>query len=209
MFTNSGILITGTDTGVGKTYVSCLLVQQLIAEGRKVVPIKIISCGGQEDAEDLRAAHGGNLSLEQINPIALAAPLAPYPAAELEGKKINIPSLVDYCHAQEGEDKFIIVEGVGGWEVPLTDKENFSDFAAALRYPVLLVVGNKLGAINHALLSLNAIRQAKLDCSIIINTADKPDIAQQSNLQLLYERAGAHIIGELSRHAQHIHYTKR
>lgn len=209
MFTNSGILITGTDTGVGKTYVSCLLVRQLIAEGKNVVPIKLISCGGQEDAEDLQAAHGGKLTLEQINPIAFAAPLAPYPAAQLEGKKIDLPALVDYCHAQEGKDKFVVVEGVGGWEVPLTANENFSDFAVALGYPVILVVGNKLGAINHAILSLDAIRRAKLDCSIIINTADEPDIAQQSNLELLYEREGEHIIGELSRNAQHINYTKR
>jgi dethiobiotin synthetase len=159
--------ITGTDTGVGKTYITKLLVESLRAEGKYAVGFKPLSCGDREDATILAAA-SGNLSLDEVNPLHFSSAVAPHVAALLENKTINPAEiLASYQTISEKYDP-IIVEGAGGWEVPITENYFVSDLAKDLNLPVILVAANRLGALNHILLTLAAIQAKGLKCAGII-----------------------------------------
>jgi dethiobiotin synthetase len=159
--------ITGTDTGVGKTYITKLLVESLRAEGKYAVGFKPLSCGDREDATILAAA-SGNLSLDEVNPLHFSSAVAPHVAALLENKTINPAEiLASYQTISEKYDP-VIVEGAGGWEVPITENYFVSDLAKDLNLPVILVAANRLGALNHILLTLAAIQAKGLKCAGII-----------------------------------------
>lgn len=159
--------ITGTDTGVGKTYITKLLVDSLRAEGKYAVGFKPISCGDREDAVILAAA-SGNLSLDEVNPLHFSSAVAPHVAALLENKTIDPAEiLASYQAISETYDP-VIVEGAGGWEVPITENYFVSDLAKDLNLPVILVAANRLGALNHILLTLAAIQAKGLKCAGII-----------------------------------------
>ncbi len=159
--------ITGTDTGVGKTYITKLLVESLRAEGKYAVGFKPISCGDREDAVILAAA-SGNLSLDEVNPLHFSSAVAPHVAALLENKTIDPAEiLASYQAISETYDP-VIVEGAGGWEVPITENYFVSDLAKDLNLPVILVAANRLGALNHILLTLAAIQAKGLKCAGII-----------------------------------------
>ena len=159
--------ITGTDTGVGKTYITKLLVESLRAEGKYAVGFKPISCGDREDAVILAAA-SGNLSLDEVNPLHFSSAVAPHVAALLENKTIDPAQiLASYQAISEIYDP-VIVEGAGGWEVPITESYFVSDIAKDLNLPVILVAANRLGALNHILLTLAAIQAKGLKCAGII-----------------------------------------
>lgn len=159
--------ITGTDTGVGKTYITKLLVDSLRAEGKYAVGFKPISCGDREDAVILAAA-SGNLSLDEVNPLHFSSAVAPHVAALLENKTIDPAEiLASYQAISETYDP-VIVEGAGGWEVPITENYFVSDLAKDLNIPVILVAANRLGALNHILLTLAAIQAKGLKCAGII-----------------------------------------
>ena len=159
--------ITGTDTGVGKTYITKLLVESLRAEGKYAVGFKPISCGDREDAVILAAA-SGNLSLDEVNPLHFSSAVAPHVAALLENKTIDPAQiLASYQAISEIYDP-VIVEGAGGWEVPITESYFVSDLAKDLNLPVILVAANRLGALNHILLTLAAIQAKGLKCAGII-----------------------------------------
>lgn len=159
--------ITGTDTGVGKTYITKLLVESLRAEGKYAVGFKPISCGDREDAVILAAA-SGNLSLDEVNPLHFSSAVAPHVAALLENKTIDPAQiLASYQAISEIYDP-VIVEGAGGWEVPITENYFVSDLAKDLNLPVILVAANRLGALNHILLTLAAIQAKGLKCAGII-----------------------------------------
>ncbi len=159
--------ITGTDTGVGKTYITKLLVESLRADGKYAVGFKPISCGDRDDAAILAAA-SGNLPLDEVNPLHFSSGVAPYVAALLENKTINPAEiLASYQTISETYDP-VIVEGAGGWEVPITETYFVSDLAKDLNLPVILVAANRLGALNHILLTLAAIEAKGLKCAGII-----------------------------------------
>jgi dethiobiotin synthetase len=159
--------ITGTDTGVGKTYVTKLLVESLRAEGKYAVGFKPISCGDRDDATILAAA-SGNLPLDEVNPLHFSSAVAPHVAALLENKTINPSEIIaSYKTISEKYDP-VIVEGAGGWEVPITETYFVSDLAKDLKLPVILVAANRLGALNHILLTLAAIEAKGLKCAGII-----------------------------------------
>lgn len=159
--------ITGTDTGVGKTYITKLLVESLRSEGKYAVGFKPISCGDREDATILAAA-SGNLPLDEVNPLHFPSAVAPHVAALLENKTINPAEIIaSYKTISEKYDP-VIVEGAGGWEVPITQTYFVSDLAKDLNLPVILVAANRLGALNHILLSLAAIEAKGLKCAGII-----------------------------------------
>jgi dethiobiotin synthetase len=159
--------ITGTDTGVGKTYVTKLLVESLRAEGKFAVGFKPISCGDREDATILAAA-SGNLPLDEVNPLHFSSGVAPHVAALLENKTINPAEIIASYQAISEKYDPVIVEGAGGWEVPITENYFVSDLAKDLNLPVILVAANRLGAINHILLTLAAIEAKGLKCAGII-----------------------------------------
>ncbi len=159
--------ITGTDTGVGKTYITKLLVESLRAEGKNAVGFKPISCGDRDDAAILAAA-SGNLPLDEVNPLHFSSGVAPYVAALLENKTINPAEILASYQTISGKHDPVIVEGAGGWEVPITETYFVSDLAKDLNLPVILVAANRLGALNHILLTLAAIEAKGLKCAGII-----------------------------------------
>lgn len=181
--------ITGTDTGVGKTYVTCLILDALRAEGTYPVGFKPILCGEREDAELLAKASGG-LNIDEINPLHLQAPLAPYTAALLDNTEIDPTSVIASYHQISGKYDQVLVEGAGGWEVPLRADYFISDLAKDLQLPVILIAANRLGALNHILLTLQSIRAKGLTCAgIILNQLedemDTPMITNKGILETL------------------------
>ena len=163
--------VTGTDTEVGKTFISAALLYALNNNGINAVGLKPVAAGcerqqGQwknEDALILQQASSMDLPYDTVNPIALPDAIAPHLAAEKLGSTLSVNSMIEAL--QEGlgvASDLTLIEGAGGWYVPLNDAEFFSDFAVALSLPVILVVGLRLGCINHALLTEAAIKQAGL-----------------------------------------------
>ncbi len=159
--------ITGTDTCVGKTYVTKLLIESLRAEGKNAVGFKPISCGDRDDAAILSAA-SGNLAIDEVNPIHFSSGVAPHVAALLENQTINPAEIIASYRAISEKHNSVIVEGAGGWEVPITQTYFVSDLAKDLGLPVILVAANRLGALNHILLTLAAIEAKGLKCAGII-----------------------------------------
>ena len=158
--------ITGTDTGIGKTYIACKLIQQYVAQGYKVVGMKPVAAGCDwvdsewvnDDVLKLEAASNVKAPRALTNPYSFKEPIAPHIAAEKEGTTIEIALIKqafdELCQLAD----IVIVEGAGGLLVPLNDDCDMADLAKALNIPIIVVVGIKLGCINHALLTVDAIK---------------------------------------------------
>ncbi|HEV7405479.1 MAG TPA: dethiobiotin synthase [Chthoniobacteraceae bacterium] len=195
--------LTGTDTGVGKTYVGCALVREWRAEGRRAVGLKPICCGDRGDALALHAAGDQSLSLEAINPVWLQTPAAPYAASLLESRPVDLDLVRRSCRtAQLGHDH-VLVEGVGGWFVPITRNYFISDLAAELGWPVIVVVANRLGALNHTLLTVRAIQAQGLTCAgVIVNELVPPSLNNalitSGNRLILETLLDVPVLGELA-----------
>jgi dethiobiotin synthetase len=191
--------ITGTDTNVGKTYLTCLLLRALRAAGLDAVGFKPICCGDRDDAQALldaslegRAharppAPSSPLTLEQINPVFYPTPVAPFAAAQLANRPVDLPAIQSAYQSLAASHDLVLVEGVGGWEVPLSENQTVADLATMLNLPVLLVVANRLGALNHTLLTAKAIRDRSLPLKglILNHLEDELDTATISNPQIL------------------------
>jgi dethiobiotin synthetase len=190
--------MAGNDTGVGKTHTTKILLDSLRADGIDAVGYKPIVCGDRDDAHILAAASGG-LALEKVNPLWLKTPVAPWIAAQLENVAIDVQPLIDGFHALAAAHELVIVEGCGGWEVPIRLDYSMADFAQALGLPVVLVVANKLGAINHTVLSCQAIRARKMDLlGLIMNhLVDEFDTATISNKHSIPQLAQLPILAEV------------
>lgn len=169
--TARSLFVTGTDTGVGKTVVASALLRQLAATGLRAVGYKPVASGcdstpeglRNDDALALQAAGSVKADYNEINPYAFAPPIAPHLAAAAVGQTVRI-SVLDGGHAAlAARTDWVIVEGAGGWAVPLNADLSFGGWVTQRDWPVLLVVGMRLGCINHALLSVEAIsRRARL-----------------------------------------------
>jgi dethiobiotin synthetase len=165
-----GLFITGTDTEVGKTVVARLIVRALAATGVRVAVMKPVAAGSvmtaaglrNEDAIGLMAESNVVMPYATVNPYCLPAPLSPHLAAREVGVTIELPRLQASFAALGAAADYVIVEGAGGWFAPLNEQQFVADLAAALDLPVLLVVGLRLGCLNHALLTVAAIRQRGL-----------------------------------------------
>lgn len=161
-----GYFVTGTDTGVGKTLVSCALLQAFAARGKRAVGMKPVCAGAvrdecglrNEDVEQLLAA--GNVAAPRslVNPYCFETPVAPHIAACASGASMSIPVILEKFYELARAADMVVVEGAGGFCVPLNADESMADVAQRLDLPVLLVVGMRLGCINHALLTAQAIR---------------------------------------------------
>jgi dethiobiotin synthetase len=187
--------ITGTDTGVGKTYVTRLIIASLRAEGRDAVGYKPIACGDRQDAVILAAVSGG-LDLNEINPVHLNTAVAPYVAGLLENRMVVVAELLAGFHHLAARHEQVIVEGAGGWEVPLAPNYRVSDLAVDLKLPVVVVAGNKLGALNHLILTVNAIRAKGLICAgIVLNQLeDEMDTAMITNKGVVEDLTGVPLL---------------
>lgn len=164
--------VTGTDTGVGKTQVTAALLLSAQAHGLRGLGLKPVAAGCtrtegrlvNEDALLLQRCSSLSADYAAINPVALEPAIAPHIAAGQAGVVLRAAALADHVRAQEaGGAELLLVEGAGGWSVPLNETETMADLAVALGYPVILVVSMRLGCINHALLTAAAIKAAGLD----------------------------------------------
>ena len=192
-----GFFITGTDTGVGKTWMSAALIHTLAARGYRVAGMKPLACGGHpgaagwrhEDAELLMRYASVALPYETVNPYLLREATAPHIAAVPQGVQLSAAALHEACTALEEPVDYLVIEGVGGWEVPLNDAETTAHFARSLGLPVILVVGMRLGCLNHALLTSDAIARQKLHLAgWIANIIDPAMLRLQENIAALEER---------------------
>lgn len=166
-----GFFITGTDTGVGKTFATLWLMQALRERGLSVVGMKPVATGAvwrggvlvNEDALALQAAASIPLPYAQVNPYVFEPPTSPHIAAAAAGQKINLERIVETFEELRDTADCILVEGVGGWKVPLNEREQVADLARVLGLPVILVVGLRLGCLNHALLTEAAFAASGTD----------------------------------------------
>lgn len=164
----SGLFVTGTDTEIGKTIVSAGLVAALVASGRRVAAMKPVASGAEptpeglrnEDALHLIEASNVEAVYDEVNPFCFQPPIAPHLAAREAGRAIDPGRIADAAAALAARSDALVVEGVGGWQVPLAEGFGVPDLARRLGLPVVLVVGLRLGCINHARLSAESIRAA-------------------------------------------------
>jgi dethiobiotin synthetase len=157
----STLFITGTDTGVGKTYVTCALALALRARGRRVAVMKPVETGVEHEPEDavrLRAAAGDDAPLDDVCPYRLRAPLAPLAAARLEDVTIDVDRIVALIARRAAAADVLLVEGAGGLLVPIVGRTTWAEVAARTGLPLLIVAANRLGTINHAALTAQAAR---------------------------------------------------
>ena len=180
--------ITGTDTDSGKTFVTALLTRSLRRAGFDTVAMKPISCGEPEDTLVLQASADFELTQKEVTPVSYKAPLAPIEAARLEGRTFDPSEVLSTFERLHRTHRSLLVEGVGGWLVPLGESYSGADLAKAIGLPVLLVVRNRLGALNHALLTLESIHSHGLTCAgIVLNNhpSDANNLAAEGNRRLI------------------------
>lgn len=195
----SGWFITGTDTGVGKTRVACALLEALTDAGYPSVGMKPVASGASltpagwrnTDAEALRAASGVDCDYADVNPYCFEPAIAPHLAAEAAGQEIELDQILGSFARLKQCARFVVVEGAGGWRVPLGMSLTTSGLARALELPVVLVVGMRLGCLNHALLSVEAIRRDGVPLAgWIANGVDAEMSAVGRNLVTLEKNIG-------------------
>lgn len=199
------LFITGTDTGVGKTRAACALIHAARARGIRVAGFKPIAAGchevdGQwrnEDAEALLKACEHDLPYEAVNPIALPEPIAPHLAAERAGQRIDRARLDAAARLLGRSHELVIVEGAGGWAVPLDGAQTFADWVAGHGWPVVLVVGMRLGCLNHALLSAESIQKRNRLVGWIANVLPPAMPELRANVESLVERLDAPLLGRI------------
>ncbi len=201
--------VTGTDTGVGKTLVSCGLVWFLRDLGKKVAAMKPVETGCTEHRGALLAEDASRLSdacqyqgpIDDICPYRFRLPLSPEAAARAEGRKIDLNRILD-AHAKlaAGAD-YVIVEGAGGLLVPLTEKMDTAGLIGRLKAKVILVAGSRIGCINHTLLTLEALdRRGLKTAAVILNRIGAPeDPSLASNLEDIRARTKIPVLGEIPR----------
>jgi len=202
--------VTGTDTGVGKTWVSCSLMRALIGEGLRVVGMKPVASGAEmhagqlrnEDALRLLETSNVEAPYEWINPYCFAPAIAPHIAAQQAGTAISLDVINSaYQRLTELAD-VVVVEGVGGWVVPINTTKTMADIAVMLNIPVILVVGMRLGCLNHAILTAQSIRSCTLPlCAWVANSPDPVMPAWQENIDTLKSFIPAPLAGVMP------HYT--
>ncbi|WP_347261891.1 dethiobiotin synthase [Rudaea sp.] len=200
------VYITGTDTGAGKSVAAATLLAALNANGVRTVGMKPVASGCERtaaglrnaDAELLIAHSAGAPAYANVNPYAFADPIAPHLAAAKAGIEIDLTRIDAAFAALSTNAQFAVVEGVGGWMAPLGPRLMQADLVRALHLPVILVVGLRLGCLNHALLSARAIRADGAELAgWIASGVDTQMARREDNLATLRERLGAPCLGVL------------
>lgn len=194
------IFLTGTDTGVGKTFTAVCLLRLLRAAGKRAVGMKPICCGDRADAEQLLAASSQGLTIDELNPVWLKTPGAPFAASQTENVEIVIEPLAEQLAKLQRRFDFVVVEGVGGWLVPLRRDIFVSDLARAMQLPVAVVAMNRLGCLNHTMLTVQSIAEHCSKCAaVVLNTpAGVSDFASATNYEILSQISQIPIVHGLS-----------
>jgi dethiobiotin synthetase len=189
------LFITGTDTAVGKTMLAALLTWFLRERGVNAAALKPICSGGRADARALRAAMDGALTLDEINPWHFRSPIAPLLAAKLEKKSVRLAQVLAHIRVLQRRFEVLVVEGAGGLLSPLGENFDSRDLIAALHARPVIVAPNQLGAVNHVLLTLEALPQdLRAKARVVLVSPPRSDAATKSNAKLLAEFTSAKII---------------
>lgn len=203
----NGVFVAGTDTGVGKTLAAAALLHALRRRHARVVGMKPVAAGAirtgegwaSEDALALRAASSIAVPPELDNPVLLPEPMSPHLAAERAGVRIDVGHIVQCYRELAQRTDAVVVEGAGGFLVPLGERETGADLARALALPVVLVVGLRLGCLNHALLTAEAIRARRLALAgWICNRIDATVLAPEDNIAYLRSHLGAPLLADIA-----------
>jgi dethiobiotin synthetase len=183
------LFVTGTDTAVGKTHTIVQLLRLLRAARISCAGFKPICCGDRRDAEQLLAAGTDGLTIDEINPVWLKAPLAPFPAARIEGTKVEIGRVLGAFRSLQNRVEVVAAEGVGGWLVPICADYFVSDLASEMKLPVLVATMNRLGCLNHTALTVHSVVDRGLICAgVVLNElSGADDIATTTNADVLRE----------------------
>ena len=194
------LFITGTDTGVGKTRTVVQLLRLLRASGTSCAGMKPICCGDRQDAELLLAAGGVGLTIDDVNPVWLRTAAAPIVGSLTEEVSIDIERILAAFHALQNQVEHVIVEGVGGWLVPIRSDYFVSDLAVEMKLPVLVVAQNRLGCLNHTALTVRSIAEHKLRCLgiALITALGTSDIAATTNASILRKILNVPLLDGLS-----------
>lgn len=202
--------VTGTDTEVGKTLVTSGLLQAARQTGLSTLGLKPLAAGAEaqaqgwvnEDALALQAVSSLNPAYAEVNPVLLKAAIAPHLAAQEEGRTLNLDRLIGLVRGQLlKRADLTLIEGAGGWRVPLNARHTLADLAKGLQLPVILVVGLRLGCLNHALLTAEAIQRDGLRLVGWVANASLPEsmVRERENLQTLQQWLPAPCLGILPR----------
>jgi dethiobiotin synthase len=190
--------ITGTDTGVGKTVLTALLVRHLRDRGVNAAALKPVGSGGRDDARALHAALDGALTLDEINPWHFRAPIAPLAAARREHRRVRRAEVLAHVRSLQKRFDVVLVEGAGGLLSPLGTNFNSRDLMTALRATPVIVGPNRTGAINQVLLALGALpRIVAAGARVVLMSPERPDASTRTNAGLLAELSAAEGIFEL------------
>ena len=198
---NTAYFLTGTDTEIGKTFVTCALLHRaqldgLTAAGLKPIAAGTDAAGRNDDVEAIRAASNVELPREIINPYCFEPAIAPHIAAAEAGISIDFGPITASCEAARKQADLVVVEGVGGFCVPLGNQRSTADLAVELGLPVILVVGMRLGCINHALLTAEAIAARGLTLAgWVANRIDPAMSRFDKNLETLQAMLPAPLLG--------------
>lgn len=203
----TAVFVTGTDTGVGKSLVSAALLHALAQHHTRVVGMKPVAAGtdmvngvpANDDVLALRAASTCTVPPELDNPVLLPDPTSPHIAAQRAGVRITVAQLVHAYRALAQQADAVVVEGAGGFLVPLSETENGGDLAQALGLPVVLVVGLRLGCLNHAVLTAQAIAARGLTLAgWVANHIDPTLLAQADNIAYLQGQLQAPLLATIA-----------
>ncbi|WP_292994953.1 dethiobiotin synthase [Nitrosomonas sp.] len=198
----TGFFVTGTDTGIGKTTVSCALLHAFAAQGKKVAGMKPIVAGSENgqwlDVEQLLTASNVNVTRQQMNPYAFDLPISPHLAARQSGTEIDLLVIHHAYQQLSAIADLVIVEGAGGFLVPINERQNGADLVKMLNLPVILVVGMRLGCLNHALLTAQAIQAVGLTLpGWVANCVDPQMSVVAENIATLEQRLDCPLLGTL------------
>lgn len=193
----TSIFVTGTDTGIGKTYVACKLIEQYVAQGYKVVGMKPVAAGTElidgkwvnEDVHLLKQASNIDAADHLINPYCFKAPIAPHIAAAQENENIHLNVIKEAYNALSELADIVVVEGAGGWLVPINSTQTMAEIPKLLNLPVIIVIGMQLGCINHASLTLNAVNMSELSVAgwVVNNPFSEEMLNFQENVACLQQ----------------------
>ena len=194
------LFVTGTDTGVGKTHTVVQVLRLLRNAGESCAGFKPICCGDRRDAELLLEASCCGLTIDDINPLWLKTPAAPIVAARVDHIEVKVERLIDAFHSLRERVPHVLVEGAGGWLVPITADYSMSDLAAEMKLPVLIVAQNRLGCLNHTALTEQSVKTRGLHCAGVVLNAlpDSADIAEQTNAEVLRQIIHAPVLSGLN-----------
>ncbi len=200
----TSFIVSGTDTGIGKTWVTVALIRAFLDRGERVLGMKPLASGCEvidnelrnEDALLIQQAGWQAVDYSLVNPYAFKPPVSPHAAAAKEGVQVSLKTILECYEILQGQADRVIIEGVGGWRVPFSDELSLKDLVKALELPVIMVVGLKLGCINHALLTAEALDRDGIELRAwVANQLESDYLMQDATMRTLETSIPAPLLG--------------